>query len=68
MLIRTVSFRYGVGDSFKPHVDGGHVDRRPGPRLGESSVYTYVLYLNGKETPAAADAEPKNTKKEGISL
>eukprot|EP01102_Stenamoeba_stenopodia_P023196 TRINITY_DN9919_c0_g1_i1.p1 TRINITY_DN9919_c0_g1~~TRINITY_DN9919_c0_g1_i1.p1 ORF type:complete len:379 (+),score=94.08 TRINITY_DN9919_c0_g1_i1:217-1353(+) len=63
-------YKYGTGDSFKPHVDGGHVERRAGPHQGESSVYTYVLYLNdgsNKENGKAQDTNASTTanKKQG---
>ena len=42
-------YKYEVGEVFSPHVDGGYAYRY-GPKTGQSSVYTYVIYLNGKES------------------
>jgi predicted 2-oxoglutarate/Fe(II)-dependent dioxygenase YbiX len=38
-------YRYGVGQTFASHYDGAFI-RRDGPRAGEHSQVTFMIYLN----------------------
>jgi len=56
--------RYGPGDYFAPHCDGSFKYTEQGPRRGQTSYMTVMLYLNELEAEAGGETNFLNPRDE----